>query len=53
MSNIAQVNYILGNYDETIKMCDKIFSIPNADTEIVAFAEDLRDKANESLRQTE
>lgn len=51
MSNIAQVNYILGNYGETIKICDKIFSIPNADAEIVTFADDLKNKANESIKK--
>ena len=53
MSNIAQVNYILGNYGETIIICDKIFSIPNADTEIVSFAEELKNKAYESRNNTD
>ena len=45
MSNIAQVNFAGGNFDETIRFCDKIISITDGDPEIFDFAEELREKA--------
>lgn len=42
MSNIARVSFEVGDYNETVKVCDAILAIDGADQEIKDFARDLK-----------
>ena len=47
LSNIAQVCFQLGRYDEVKEICDRIISMEDADVGIKDFAQDMKNKVNE------
>lgn len=42
MSNIAQISFQTGNYDEALRMCERVLSMSDADPDIMEFVRDIK-----------